>query len=229
MVTFGGVVKVSIKYQDILKGKSDSIDDLAAKFSEIISLEGDIMLSLHVSMPKSDLSVEKALNHSLYLQIRGKRSIQVDGKKIDYLARSGVHIPEYIEIGDISFTKPEGLVDLAIEQGDSLLLREDEEWGTVYASYNQVSRAYDRLCSAIEDMEKTKIDLKKTCPEAKTDTQRKIIISVADTGYFNNFRHDKRTRIPQDYSTDPATKLRQMTFIPATFFLPKEYNRKLAC
>ena len=191
------------------------------------------MLELVVKRTKSDSSEETThLRHDLYVNIRElAKYILEDGRKIDFLEKCGVTVPETQQVAQINFYNSEhALISSGCDTQN--VLQYSVEGELLYTHYSQVIAAFGKVMSSVKDIEKQEIDIKKVCPEAKTARKGQVIVSVADLGkYFNGFRHDSETGLHNNYISvrREGSRLEDITFLPGNGTLTQTEGERVIC
>ena len=203
------MIKTSIK--EHLDAEIKPFEEDIKLYKAGIDLAADIMLSLKIRRLENHKTSSKFnLNHELsFILVETKKY----DEEYDLVEGSGIYVPKEQKIAEISFIKPSELEKLASQSIDNLTLRDDEEWGDVYAQHAAVLTAFRSAMSAIEHWENQEIKI------PGTDDKKQTIVSVAGLGtYFHRFKHYKpdNRKEHDNYNSDKNRKqeFANLAFLP---------------
>lgn len=186
------------------------------------SLLGDVMFALKVARATAD----GKKRHELGLRLRGTGTHRLaSGRAVKYVEEAGICIPERpgitATIGFVERTDAGNLFEY--------IQRDDENWGIIFASADEVNQAYDRFTGYFNQLKSHIIDMKAVCPQAQIDRISGLWVSVEGFWeYFKRFNYHTLGKIGEHYhSTDFENEF--FSFVPGIFKISEKLRQPAGC
>ncbi len=213
-----GVIKLSA--EDAIEMLIENFRREKDQLKTGLDLDAQIMLSLIIERQKTSEKAQKPSYHDLYICLRDKATyILENGNKIDLIDQSGIEVPEKQYMARVNFLEQHNTEYRPRNYLDTLTTRHDEEWGMIYAPTEEVTSALKSIMGFVEELERHKINIQELCPQAQTDWDEAVSVSVAGLGeYFNRFHHFPGTSLHENYHSlrKRSGKEEDIIFLPGT-------------
>lgn len=163
-------------------------EELSKTAGENFDRDGEIMMRLDVERTEG---LQQIISMSL---VDTQKYTKIDGTQYDIPRLCGIDVPEDSEeLARIQFSK---------ERDPSLVMREDEEWGEVYAPMKEIEQAWAAVENYVAEIERNQLDVKEHIPQISYTRTGPIHLSVHDHGkYWNRFEHDPEKKLRDHYHT----------------------------